>query len=219
MAAAGEVDAIVLAAGRGERLGLGPKAWLVLGGRTLLERAVATMRLVARRVIVGVATEDQDRARRLCGRETVVVPGGATHRGTMLAAFRVGDAPFVLIHDVAHPFVTPALAREVIEVARLRGAAVAAVAARASAYRVVAGEPPARLGGEIWHVRRPIVLPRADFTRGLEAGAGEEGLTVILDRVGVPTELVPAPSWNIKLTTPDDWALACAIEQSLRPLS
>ena len=39
------VDGIVLAAGRGERLGLGPKAWLTLGGRTLLERAVATMRL------------------------------------------------------------------------------------------------------------------------------------------------------------------------------
>src|SRR6185295_1594220 len=43
------VDGIVLAAGRGERLGLGPKAWLTLGGRTLLKRAVTTMRLVADR--------------------------------------------------------------------------------------------------------------------------------------------------------------------------
>jgi choline kinase len=34
---AGETDAIVLAAGQGTRLGLGPKAWLTLGGCTLLE--------------------------------------------------------------------------------------------------------------------------------------------------------------------------------------
>ena len=56
-------EVVVLAAGRGDRLGLGPKAWLVLGGRTLLERAVATMRLAGCRVIVGVAASDLERAR------------------------------------------------------------------------------------------------------------------------------------------------------------
>jgi 2-C-methyl-D-erythritol 4-phosphate cytidylyltransferase len=110
-----EVDALVLAAGRGDRLGLGPKAWLMLGGRTLLERAVATMCLVADCVFVGVAPDHVDRARALCGNDVVVVPGGATQRETMLNAFRAGSAPLVLIHDVAHPFVTPILAREVIK--------------------------------------------------------------------------------------------------------
>ena len=50
-----DIDAIVLAAGRGSRLGLGPKAWLTLGGRTLLDRAVATMGAVAGSVTAGVA--------------------------------------------------------------------------------------------------------------------------------------------------------------------
>ena len=112
------VDGIVLAAGRGERLGLGPKAWLTLGGRTLLERAVATMRLVADRVTVGVAVGDVERARAVCGADAVVVAGGATHRETMVAAFRAGSAPWVLVHDVAHPFLTPDLARGVIDAAR-----------------------------------------------------------------------------------------------------
>lgn len=208
-----EVDAIVLAAGQGNRLGLGPKAWLVLGGRTLLERAVATMRLVTDRVIVGVAAADLDRARTLCAGEADVVPGGATHRETMLAAFRAGSAPLVAIHDVAHPFVTPALAREVIETARGRGAAVAAVVATSSAYRRSPGTTPVRLAaaGEIWLVRRPFVFRRADFTRGLATAGGDEGLSVILARVGVSTELVPAPSWNIKVSTADDWAVAQAL--------
>lgn len=213
MNGAGAVDAIVLAAGQGDRLGRGPKAWLALGGCTLLERAVRAVRVVTEHVIVGVAAADLDRARALCGADAVVVPGGATHRETMLAAFRAGRSPLVLIHDVAHPFVTPALAREVIEVARDRGAAVAAVAGTSSAYRCARGAAPVRLApaGEIWLVRRPFVFRRDDFARALETGPSDEGLSVILGRAGVSTELVPAPSWNIKLTTADDWAVAQAL--------
>jgi hypothetical protein len=37
---------------------------------------------------------------------------------------------------------------------------------------------------------------------------------VILTRVGVSTALVPAPSWNIKLTAPDDWTVAQALAGS-----
>jgi 2-C-methyl-D-erythritol 4-phosphate cytidylyltransferase len=54
--------------------------------------------------------------------------------------------------------------------------------------------------------------------RGLAGATGEEGLGIILGRGGVALEPVPAPSWNIKLTTPDDWATAQAIEQGLRPV-
>jgi 2-C-methyl-D-erythritol 4-phosphate cytidylyltransferase len=207
------VDAIVLAAGQGHRLGLGPKAWLELEGRTLLERAVATMRLVADRVFVGVAAADVSRARALCGAETEVVTGGASHRATMLAALHAGRSPLMLVHDVAHPFVTPALAREVIEAARGSGAAVAAVVATSSAYQRAPGAAPVRIAaaGDVWLVRRPFVFRRADFLRGLALGGDHEGLSVILARVGVSTGLVPSPSWNIKVTTADDWAMAQAL--------
>ena len=44
---------ILLAGGRGERLGLGtPKALVTLGGRTLLDRALATLRLCCDEVVV-----------------------------------------------------------------------------------------------------------------------------------------------------------------------
>ena len=219
MSVAPQVDAIVLAAGLGERLGLGPKAWLTLGGRTLVERAVAAMQAIPARVIVGVPAAHLERARALFGPGAVVVAGGATHRETTLAAFRAGDAPLVLIHDVAHPFVTPALARQVIETARDRGAAVAAVRATSTAYHRVGDAPMTRLdAGDVWTVRRPFVFRRADFARGLETAAGDEGLSVILGRAGVRTELVPAATWNIKVTTADDWELARAIERELRPV-
>jgi 2-C-methyl-D-erythritol 4-phosphate cytidylyltransferase len=137
----------------------------------------------------------------------------------MLAGFRAGAAPLVMVHDVAHPFVTPALARAVIAAARRHGAAVAAIPATAATYRVAAARPPERLAGELWSIRRPIALPRAGLARGLAGAEADEGLTVILERVGIETVLVPSPSWNVKLTTPDDWALAGAIEATLRPVS
>lgn len=210
------VDAIVLAAGRGERLGLGPKAWLTLGGRALLERAVDTMAQVADRVTVGIAPDDVDRATRLCPRATVVA-GGASHRATMIAAFEAGDAPLVLIHDVAHPFLTERLARDVLETARETGAAVAAVRSESSAYHAPTDGPRSRLApGSVWTVRRPFACRRADFARVLDAALGDDGLSTVLERIGVATTLVPAPSWHIKITTVDDWALAQAIETSLR---
>lgn len=219
MTIADHVDAMVLAAGRGERLGLGRKAWLVLGGRTLLERAVAVMRAVADRVIVGVAAEDVDHARELCGSKVVVVAGGDTRQATMRAAFDATCAPIVVLHDVVHPFVTPALAREVIDVARTRGAALAAVASASAAFCHAQGETPARFGpGEVQLVRRPVAFRRADFAWGLEAGGDGDAVGTILDRARAQIAVVAAPSWNIKITTPDDWALACAIEAGLRPV-
>jgi 2-C-methyl-D-erythritol 4-phosphate cytidylyltransferase len=213
------VDGIVLAAGRGDRLGLGPKAWLTLGGRTLLERAVATMRLVADRVTVGVAVGDVERARAVCGADAVVVAGGATHRETMVAAFCAGSAPWVLVHDVAHPFLTPDLARGVLDAARAGSAAVAAVREASSAYHTPRDGARTRLGpGTVWLVRRPFGCRRADFARVLDTVAGEDGLSVLLERVGVRTQLVPASPWHIKVTTAEDWALAQAIEQGLRPM-
>ena len=213
------VDGIVLAAGRGDRLGLGPKAWLTLGGRTLLERAVATMRLVADRVTVGVAAGDLERAQAVCGADAVVVAGGATHRETMVAAFCAGSAPWVLVHDVAHPFLTPDLARGVLDAARAGSAAVAAVREPSSAYHTPRDGTRARLGpGTVWLVRRPFGCRRTDFARVLATVTGEDGLSVLLERVGVRTQLVPASPWHIKVTTAEDWALAQAIDQYLRPV-
>ncbi len=221
MIAPDDVDALVLAAGRGERLGLGPKALLALGGRTLVERAAAVARSVARRVIVGAPPEDVERVRRLCGPDALVVPGGATRRQTMLGILRESDAPVVLVLDVVHPFVTPELARQVADVARRRGAAVAAVASASTVYwREDAGGLERLPPGAAWMSRKPFAFRRGVLLDGLERypdPVDDAGLLDILKAAGQELELVPSEPWNIKVTTPDDWRLAEAIERGLRP--
>jgi 2-C-methyl-D-erythritol 4-phosphate cytidylyltransferase len=211
-----DVEAIVQAAGGGERLGRGPKAFLALGGQTLLERAIAVTRVIASRVTVAVPPGDVERARELCADGATVIPGGASRRETLCLLMEVSRAPWVVLHDIVHPFVTPAVARSVLEAARARGAAVAAVRSTSSAYRSDAAGAAARIpAGDVWLTRKPWAFRREDFMRGLASpGDPNEGIGGFLTRAGQAIALVDAAPWNIKLTTVDDWRLAEAIERA-----
>ena len=212
------VDGIVLAAGRGERLGLGPKAWLTLGGRTLLERAVATMRLVADRVTVGVDEGDVERARAVCGAD-VRRGGGRRHSsrddgGRVSRGKRARGARARRRAPVPHARSRPARARRCAP----GGAAVAAVRDASSAYHAPRDGARSRLGpGTVWLVRRPFAFRRADFARGLDSGRRRRRPERAPRARGRPHATRPAPPWHIKVTTAEDWSLAQAIERQLRP--
>ena len=222
-APAADVDAIVLAAGQGERLGLGPKALLALGGRTLLERAIAVMLAVARRVIAGVpescVAECAARYGAPSGGRVLVVTGGATRMDTTLRLFRETAAPFVIQHDVVHPFVTEDLARRVLAAARRTGTALAAERAGAHVYRGGARVAERVLRGDgLWLAQKPLAFSREAFARALAAGHplpdGAGALGPLL-AAGHPVEIVPGEPWNAKISTPADWALAQVIDRAL----
>src|SRR4051812_27568852 len=128
------VAAILVAAGSGQRLGADlPKAFVRVAGRTLLEHAVgrfAAHPAVDAVVVVAPAAElaAAELVAELAGPDVTVVPGGATRqesvaRGlTALTALADGVA-FVLVSDVARPFVPAAVVSAVV--AALRDGAVA----------------------------------------------------------------------------------------------
>src|SRR5688500_8055728 len=108
--------AIVLAAGGGERLGLPiPKAFVELGGRTMLAHAAAAALAcpgIAALVVVVPAGWEQaaDEHLHLVGRHTVVA-GGGTRQASVRAALDVAPsaAPVIVCHDAARPFASAAL--------------------------------------------------------------------------------------------------------------
>jgi 2-C-methyl-D-erythritol 4-phosphate cytidylyltransferase len=126
------------------------------------------------------------------------------------------EAPWVVLHDVVHPFVTPALARRVLETARVRGAAVAALRSTSSAYLAGADERATRVAaGDVWLTRKPWAFRRDAFLRGRAIGGHpHEGIGGFLTRAGEPIALVPAAPWDVKVTTAEDWRLAEAIERA-----
>src|SRR6516225_6925872 len=105
------VVAVVPAAGSGQRLSAGrPKAFVNLGGHTLVERAITGLLEsgVIDRVVVSVPLERIDEAKFILGSLAAVVAGGADRTESVrLALAAAGQPDFVLVHDAARALTPP----------------------------------------------------------------------------------------------------------------
>ncbi len=147
-----------------------------------------------------------------------VVPGG-THRGDSVRAGLTAlntECAVVLVHDGARPFVERSVIDRVIECARQGEGAVPAVplsdtlkeAAEDDPTRIVRTRPRARL----WRAQTPQGFPRAILedahAHAVRIGHRATDDAALVEAIGVTVRLVPDSSRNIKVTTPEDLALA-----------
>lgn len=213
MAEAPAVAGLVAAAGQGTRLAAGPKAFVRVGDRSLLQWAVEGLRAVADEVVVAVAEEDVARARAQVPAARVVA-GGRTRQETVASLLRATRAAHVLVHDAARPFLPAAVARRVLAAARESGAATAALAVADS---IVDAETGASLPRE----RLRAVQTPQGFERRLlaeaHARAAEQGVlatddAALVRRLGRSVRLVEGSPLLHKITTPEDLRLAAALE-------
>jgi len=112
------IAVIIPAGGSGERLGAKvPKALVQLGGRTLIEHAVANMAPIADQIIVAAPAGLEGKFQELLGSEVTVVTGGITRTESVAAGLRLvsKDIKFVLVHDAARALASTDLARRVIK--------------------------------------------------------------------------------------------------------
>lgn len=129
----------MLAGGSGTRVGAERnKVYLTVAGRTVITRSLAAMMATpgVGPVVLVVRAADRDLAEsvvaaELPGARIEIVAGGATRQESELAGLRLlapriagGAVDVVLIHDGARPLASPALAAEVLRVARESGGAV-----------------------------------------------------------------------------------------------
>jgi 2-C-methyl-D-erythritol 4-phosphate cytidylyltransferase len=210
-----DVEAIIPAAGSGTRLALGPKAFVLLAGRTLLEHAVTTMLSVAARVTVGVPPADLARAQALVGSTSVsVIAGGARRIDTLRALVSAATSRWLLLHDIVHPFVTPELAQHVVREAFRTGAAAAALANVEFLYGMDGTLRAAP--GDVLAIQKPVAFRRAAAVRGFVAAdrfvsGGEIPDLSVVDVLTFARQRVaflPGHVMNLKVTTSGDLELA-----------
>jgi 2-C-methyl-D-erythritol 4-phosphate cytidylyltransferase len=225
--------ALLLAAGRGERLGAGaPKAFVELARRPLLQWSLdvlAASEAIERIVLAlpeGVAALPESvklPARAVC------VEGGAVRSASVrnaLAATPSGDP--VLVHDSARPLLTSELIERTLQAVSESDvdAAVAAAPVPDTVKRAL-GEPPIvsetldRAG--LWAVQTPQVFRRGALERALNVS--EELLAQatddawLIERMGGRVAIVASSSENLKVTNRTDLALAELLlaERATRP--
>jgi 2-C-methyl-D-erythritol 4-phosphate cytidylyltransferase len=226
---------IVVAAGRGERMGSGrPKALLPLSGRPLLSWAVQAFEAcpeVGGIVVVAPAAERASCKKMLERHPKVkgVVPGGKTRQDSVragLAEVPPGFTGVVLVHDAARPLVDEDLIRAVLEAAAEVGAAVPVLDVVDTVKTVKGGRitgtvDRATLGG----AQTPQGF-RCDLLRRAYEAADAGGVTLTdesmaVERLGEPVAAVPGSPRNRKITTPEDlqWAedqLRAALSSTVR---
>ncbi|PIG96798.1 2-C-methyl-D-erythritol 4-phosphate cytidylyltransferase [Deinococcus sp. UR1] len=208
-----KVAALIPAAGSGTRLGLGPKAFVPVEGRTLLGRSAAALAPHVHEVLVALPA-GLDLPGDVPGR---AVLGGDTRQASVLALLRATDADVVLIHDAARPFLPSRVIHDLLAAVQEVGAATAALPV---ADTLVRADPAGGWGTltpreGLWAVQTPQAFRRAALIAAHEAALADGHAATddagLIARAGQPVALVPGDARLLKVTTPGDLLLAQAL--------
>lgn len=214
--------ALLVAAGRGERLGsAGPKALVTLGGRPLLEWSVAALRDVTEVEDIVVALPPGASA----PAGTRGVAGGATRSLSVRAALAATSGEPVLVHDAARPLASPALFARALHELELHACEAVVAAARVTDTIKEADAEGAVLATldrtRLWSIQTPQVFRRAALERALDqpdavlAAATDDASLV--ERQGGRVRVVESGPENLKVTSPLDLRLAAMLLGGERP--
>jgi 2-C-methyl-D-erythritol 4-phosphate cytidylyltransferase len=215
------VTAVIAAAGSGERLGAGgPKAFVPLAGRPMVEWSVAAMRAAAgvRSIVVACPP---GHVHDLGGHDLGMVDGGATRAQSVANALAAVGTELVAIHDAARPLVTPALVEGVVATLAADAEADGAIAAVPVTDTIKrAGEAGSAVEatvdrGRLWAAQTPQVFRVEALRRALEAdptrveAATDEAM--LIEATGGRVLIHPSSPENLKVTTPLDLQVAALL--------
>ena len=210
--------ALIVAAGRGERLGSGgPKALVTVAGRPMLEWSVMALMAVTavERIVVALPADRLGAA----PPGTVAVAGGATRSESVRAALRAaGEGEVVVVHDAARALATSELFSDAIaSLERSQADAVVAAAPVTDTIKHATAEQGMRVSAtldrsQLWAVQTPQVFRRTALERALsgppELLARATDDAWLIEQGGGHVAVLPASAENFKITTQLDLRLA-----------
>jgi len=205
--------ALLVAAGRGERLGHAqPKAFVPCAGRPLMAWSLEALQAVDDVEHVVAALPPGITA----PHGVIGVPGGAERSHSVRAALQAAPASdWVLVHDAARPMVTLAIVQACLDALADNDCDAAIAAAPvADTIKESAGDVVLRTldRTHLWAIQTPQAFRRDALERAL--GLGDEALAAatddasLIESFGGEVRLVACSKQNFKVTTPEDLHLA-----------
>lgn len=222
-----EVNAIILAAGRGTRVGSRePKVLLSVAGRPLILHTLERFgrsREVGKTVLVVPPETVGDYEAMLApalevSLEFTVQPGGTRRQDSVCAGLAAldPDCAVVVVHDGARPFAAPELIDRCAREARAGRAVTVGVPARNTIKRVLHGKIQETLPRQsLWEIQTPQAFP-VRLLRDAYAKTEQEAVeatddAMLVERLGVPVGVVEGSTTNLKVTYPEDLLYAEAL--------
>ncbi len=215
----GKVGAVIVAAGKSQRMGGMDKLFTDIGGSPLLGRVIDCFQHCGAidEIVVVLGKENLENGRKLANERgwskvSQLCLGGARRQDSVREGLkRLTDCQWVAIHDGARPFIDVSLIEKGLEEAAKNGAAVAAVPVKdtikaASADGFVLNTPQ-REG--LWFAQTPQIF-RFDLIKRAHDEITEDVSddAMMVEKIGHKVKLFMGSYNNIKVTTPEDLALA-----------
>jgi 2-C-methyl-D-erythritol 4-phosphate cytidylyltransferase len=214
-----EVGAIIVAAGKSQRMSGTDKIFAPLAGQPVLLRVLQPFIDCQDidRIVVVLNNRNYDEGKELIveqnwEKEVAVCIGGRRRQDSVLAGLKLArDCDYVVIQDGARPFVTIDLIERGIDAAMESGSAVAAVPAtdtiKIADKNMIVKQTLERDG--LWICQTPQVFLYAALIRAYrEATAEVTDDAQIVELAGGKVKLYQGSYDNIKITTPADLAVA-----------
>ena len=223
------IGVIIVAGGSGRRMGGSlPKQFRLLGGQPVLARTINNFALALRgaEIVVVLPEEHIPFWQNLSARFNVarhsIVKGGRERFDSVRCGLEAlqSDPDLIAVQDGVRPLGTAGMIRGVVETAARYGAAIPVVKAVDSFREIVAGEevkedprsqPVDR--SRLRSVQTPQVfrswLLREAYAVGFRPEFTDDASVV--EAAGYPVSLAPGERSNLKLTTPEDFAIAEAL--------
>lgn len=247
MSSRAAVTAVIAAAGSGERLGAGgPKAFVPLAGRPLVEWSLAALRAAPSMATIVVACPPGEGGEpepgplaELGGEDLRLVAGGATRAQSVANALAAVETELVAIHDAARPLLTPALLEGVVAALEADPEAAGAIAAvpvtdtikralpsRGSLVTHIETKEPREVEETVdrsllWAAQTPQVFRvpalRAALDVAPEVRDAATDEAMLVELAGGRVLVHPGSPRNLKVTTPLDLELAALLLAQQQP--
>ena len=211
-------SAVVVAAGEGLRAGPGePKAWRLLAGRPILRWSVEGLLSAGADEVVIVVAADRVTAvdAALSGLAAWrAVSGGATRAASVragLGALTCDGDRAVLVHDAARPFVTRTHVDRLLAALAEADGAVPALPVADTLKRGQGLVTATESRDDLWRAQTPQAFRLGRLLAAYDAWPADEAATDdagVVERTGGRVALVAGDPMLMKLTYPEDFAMA-----------
>jgi 2-C-methyl-D-erythritol 4-phosphate cytidylyltransferase len=215
--------AVIVAAGRGERFGDLGKVMANVAGQPMLAWSLDTIETVGaiRDVVIVVGDHTEASVRDLVrqgpwSKVLMIVLGGSVRQASVQAGVRVlpDDIDTVVIHDAARPLADADVFEHCIATAHRTGAAIAAAPVTDTLKRI----GPDGLIVEtvdrtpLWAAQTPQAFNRERLLEAFaHADVNKRPVTdeaMLFEQLRWPVHIVPGSRGNLKVTVPEDLAVA-----------
>ncbi len=214
-----KADAVIAAAGSSQRMGGVDKLFSPIAGKPLLAYVIDVFQICTsiHQVVIVLNEANLGQGKRLIqegkySKVTHICPGGQRRQDSVAQGLKLlSDCEWVVIHDGARPCLSLDLVERGLEEAEETGAAIAAVPVKDTIKMVEAGgvvlQTPRR--ADLWIAQTPQVFRFDIIMQAYRQGNYEASDDAsLVEALGYKVKVYMGSYDNIKVTTPEDLALA-----------